>query len=309
MPALFTLPKQVPLSSGGTLLPGAKLYFYLTGTTTPQSVYQDFDLTTAHANPVVADSAGVFAPIYLDPSVEAYRVKLTTSADVLVYQLDDSPSSIDAGQHIRIRSAAPYIILEETDALANNKKWKIGVNVQSLNFSLLNDAESVETSVFSLGRSGTTVGELNFLPAGGVTGTVKYKSSEVAAQVTSSFNASVTGFTTSPTVQVTYRKFGYPAASGTSMVMLSIPAFTLTSNATSFTMTGIPSTIAATTGCFQPVFVVNSGSTAAGVASITSGASTTITFGLGTATGGFTNSGSKGLGGSDYINIFYATAA
>jgi hypothetical protein len=132
MPALFTLPKQVPLSSGGSLLPGAKLYFYATGTTTLQNVYQDINLTTAHANPVVADAAGVFAPIYLDPSVTAYRVKLTTSADVLVYQIDDSPSSIDAGQHIRIRSAAPYIILEETDALANNQKWKIGVNVQSL---------------------------------------------------------------------------------------------------------------------------------------------------------------------------------
>jgi len=35
-------------------LPGALLYFYENGTTTPKVVYQDFAKTMPHANPVVA---------------------------------------------------------------------------------------------------------------------------------------------------------------------------------------------------------------------------------------------------------------
>jgi len=70
-------------------LPGAKLTFTISGTTTPQNTYQDVDLTTPHANPVVADASGYFAPIYLDPSLPNYRMKLTTSADVLIVQYDD----------------------------------------------------------------------------------------------------------------------------------------------------------------------------------------------------------------------------
>lgn len=83
---IFQIPKATPLSDG-RVLPGAKAYFYETGTTTPQDVYSDSGLTTPHANPVVADSAGVFAPIYLDPALE-YRLTLKTSSDVLIYTID-----------------------------------------------------------------------------------------------------------------------------------------------------------------------------------------------------------------------------
>jgi hypothetical protein len=74
-------------------LPGSgdRMYFYLTGTTTPATVYQDEDLSDAHANPVVADSNGVFPPIYLDPQV-SYRMKAIRSAGDLNNPLrDDDP--------------------------------------------------------------------------------------------------------------------------------------------------------------------------------------------------------------------------
>lgn len=67
-----------------TLLAGAKLYFYVPGGTTPRNTYTDKALSIAHANPVVADSAGVFPKIFLNPALE-YKATLTTSADVLVY--------------------------------------------------------------------------------------------------------------------------------------------------------------------------------------------------------------------------------
>jgi hypothetical protein len=83
---LFSLPKQVPVSSGNTYA-GAKAYFYLSGTDTAADVYTDAALTTPHSVPVVASAAGVFAPIYLNESV-AYKLTLNTSADALIYTVD-----------------------------------------------------------------------------------------------------------------------------------------------------------------------------------------------------------------------------
>lgn len=88
MPTIFTLPRQVPLTSSGGLLAGAKLYFYITNTTTPKNTYTDFAMTTPATNPLVADANGVFAKTYLLED-ERYRITLKTSADVLIYTEDD----------------------------------------------------------------------------------------------------------------------------------------------------------------------------------------------------------------------------
>lgn len=85
---LFHLPVAIPLE-GGSVSSGAKLYFYQTGTTTDQTVYQDGDLATAHAQPVVADSNGEFAAIYLDPDASVqYKVVLKDSADTTLWTVD-----------------------------------------------------------------------------------------------------------------------------------------------------------------------------------------------------------------------------
>lgn len=157
MPALFTLPKQVPLTSGGELLPGAKLHFFATGTTTPQDTYQDVGLGTPHANPVEADAAGVFPPIYLDHNLPNYRVRLTDSSDVQVWQIDGYPSHQDGAQSMTLVDDNPSIILINTNASENNKKTKISSAPSgAFLISLLNDAESVQTDVFEIGRTGVT---------------------------------------------------------------------------------------------------------------------------------------------------------
>ena len=87
----FQLLQATPFSAGSSL-PGAKLYFYETGTTTEQPVYQESTLTTAHTQPIVADASGFFDDIWLDPNEGVdYRVKLDTSADVQVWQIDNVP--------------------------------------------------------------------------------------------------------------------------------------------------------------------------------------------------------------------------
>ncbi len=58
-------PKISAFGQNFTPADGALLYFYEAGTTTPKTVYTDRGETIAHANPVVADAGGVFAPIYV----------------------------------------------------------------------------------------------------------------------------------------------------------------------------------------------------------------------------------------------------
>lgn len=85
---LFQLPRPTAISNNLTLVSGAKVSFFLTGTSTPTDTYQDAGLTTPHTNPVVADSAGRLPAIYLDPSVQ-YRVTFTDADDVEIYPAID----------------------------------------------------------------------------------------------------------------------------------------------------------------------------------------------------------------------------
>jgi hypothetical protein len=75
------------LDSNGDPISGAKLNCYAEGTTTPQTVYQDESLSTAHANPVVADGDGRFAPIYLQAL--AYKFVLTDASDNILQTIDN----------------------------------------------------------------------------------------------------------------------------------------------------------------------------------------------------------------------------
>ena len=84
---LFYQPRFRPVDVNGDIMPGAKLIFYETGTTTPANTYSDSALTTPNSNPVVADASGEFAPIYLDPSV-TYRAILTDADDVQEWDTD-----------------------------------------------------------------------------------------------------------------------------------------------------------------------------------------------------------------------------
>ena len=84
---LMPLVRYRALDANGDPLNGAKLNFYIAGTSTRKDTYSDVALASANANPVVADSGGLFGPIYLGTG--AYKVVLTTSADVEVWSQDD----------------------------------------------------------------------------------------------------------------------------------------------------------------------------------------------------------------------------
>ncbi|MDE2357284.1 MAG: hypothetical protein KGL69_11075 [Alphaproteobacteria bacterium] len=82
----------------GAPISGAQLQFYETGTTTPETVYADSGLTTPLANPVVADSGGLFVPIFLNPAI-TYRVELLDGSGTLILNMDpvNAPAQIANG--------------------------------------------------------------------------------------------------------------------------------------------------------------------------------------------------------------------
>lgn len=95
---LFYDPIPRPLSSVGAPMPGAYYNFYMSGTTTPATVYQDAGLTLQYpaaplngSSPlysvVQADGTGAFLPIYLNP-VMIYRVQLYNSTWSLIEDVD-----------------------------------------------------------------------------------------------------------------------------------------------------------------------------------------------------------------------------
>lgn len=86
MSALFTPPRYSPMSGNGASYPAAKLYFYITGTTTPKDTYADSGLVTPNANPVVADGNGLFGSIYL--AAGDYKVILQDASSNVLWTVD-----------------------------------------------------------------------------------------------------------------------------------------------------------------------------------------------------------------------------
>lgn len=71
--ARYYTPNPFENDSTGNPIVGAQLFFYQTGSSSPQNTYADVGLTVANANPVVADSTGHFGNIWLGSSA-GYRV-------------------------------------------------------------------------------------------------------------------------------------------------------------------------------------------------------------------------------------------
>jgi len=90
MATLFA-PNFQSIDANGNPRSGAKLSFFLAGTTTPVTVYQDADAETPHTVPVPADASGLFPPIYLLGG-QMYKFVHQTAADVTVQTADNIPA-------------------------------------------------------------------------------------------------------------------------------------------------------------------------------------------------------------------------
>jgi hypothetical protein len=95
------------VDASGVPMSGAQLQFYLTGTLTPSAVFTSSTLATPLPNPVVSDSAGLFPPMFRDPTV-TYRAQLLTSGGSLVQDVDPvaAPTQIAGGSIVATMLAA-----------------------------------------------------------------------------------------------------------------------------------------------------------------------------------------------------------
>lgn len=85
----FENPFDQMFGATADFLVGGKLYFYLTGSSTPSDTYSDPDLAPGHANanPVVLDAYGRHGAIFLDPAV-TYKVVLKDADGVTIATAD-----------------------------------------------------------------------------------------------------------------------------------------------------------------------------------------------------------------------------
>lgn len=78
---------------------GAKLYVYLTGTTTPAAIYSDAALSVSLPNPLSgatgSNAAGNFPRAYI--AAGGYKLRAETSAGVLIWQEDNIDTGLSAG--------------------------------------------------------------------------------------------------------------------------------------------------------------------------------------------------------------------
>jgi len=151
----FNLPFESTLDANGDPLSGAKLYFYTTGTSSPINTYSNDALSSANSNPVVADSSGRFADIFL--SVLTYKVVLKTSADVTVTTMDPV-----------FGGATALILSEPLETNGQQVRWSKGADVASATALTLTSTGNYwditgTTAITSIGTLGIgTVVRLHF---------------------------------------------------------------------------------------------------------------------------------------------------
>lgn len=93
--------------------PGAKLTFYVSGTTTPVTVYTTEACDVPHASPLVAASDGSLPAIWLASG--AAKVVVTDSADATLFTIDPVVATAGAGLTAADIPFSPTVALPYTD--------------------------------------------------------------------------------------------------------------------------------------------------------------------------------------------------
>jgi microcystin-dependent protein len=90
----------------GDVAPGAKVYFFDAGTSTPKTTYSDAALTTPRTHPVTADGNGRWPAVFLD--FGSYKEVATTSGGTELWSADNIPNTAptDPGEGVDADSIA-----------------------------------------------------------------------------------------------------------------------------------------------------------------------------------------------------------
>ncbi|MCP5017609.1 MAG: hypothetical protein GY938_20410, partial [Ketobacter sp.] len=91
MAQLIANPWIQAIDANGDPYSGAKLQIEDEGTSDDRTTYSDAVLSTPNANPLIADSAGLFGPIFIASSDTGLKFTLSESDDTLIDTIDNIP--------------------------------------------------------------------------------------------------------------------------------------------------------------------------------------------------------------------------
>jgi len=139
-------------STAGVPLVGGKLYTYAAGTTTPLATYTSQSGVSANTNPIILDSRGE-ANVWL--SSAAYKLKLTTPADVEIWTVDNVGSGELFGTSQFLSSVSGSDTITATVTSPNFTAYAAG---QTFNFvaAAANTTTSVTLNLNGLGAKSVT---------------------------------------------------------------------------------------------------------------------------------------------------------
>lgn len=168
MASLTPTPKQQIFGSDGLPLVGGKIYTYAAGTTTPLATFTDAGAGTANTNPIILNSLGQ-ANIWLGSS--SYKFSVYTSADVLLYTVDNINAPLDAaGLVLSLSSPTPIGNTVPNTGAFTTLAATTG-NITTVNATTVNAATvtatgtiTAETLTFEGGGSMTRPSELGIQP-------------------------------------------------------------------------------------------------------------------------------------------------
>jgi hypothetical protein len=144
--------------NNGAPLTGGKLYTYAAGTTTPQATYTTNSGSTAHANPIILDSAGRVpsGEIWLTVGT-TYKFVLKDSSDVLIGTYDNISSSVNTDASLVSYTPAG------TGAVTTTVQAKLRQTVSVKDFGAIGDGTTDDTTAI---QAALTTGYSVCLPQG-----------------------------------------------------------------------------------------------------------------------------------------------
>ena len=160
---LFTNPSR-SLDANADPYAGALAYFYATGTTTPQSVYTSAALSTPHANPVVADSGGKFATIYMDATLSYRCVIKNSTGAVTLHDIDPVNPGLLGVLAASGGSALIGFLQAGAGAVTRTAQSKMRDTVSILDFMAAPDGTTDNTTAFQAAVDSLTNGGTILVP-------------------------------------------------------------------------------------------------------------------------------------------------
>jgi hypothetical protein len=141
--APFVFPDVQTVDAAGVPIAGARLFFYATGTSTPQPAYADAALTTPLLQPLIADERGAFGPVYLNSAL-AYKIVEEDADGAQIWTIDPVGWGWVQGQ-IDASVAVETARAEAAEA-ANAAALASALTAQSAVNTALSDAITAETA-------------------------------------------------------------------------------------------------------------------------------------------------------------------